>query len=396
MADYFPLISRAVTALDSNGTRAQREAIYDRARDALLRQLRGIEPALEETDIAREKLQLENAVTRLETQLAQAAADALNPEPEPLPTKSEAAFSAEVDAAVPADRLAPTLSNDELLPRRPRVPFAGSATDAARKKSNIGIILAAGLPIILGVAVAAYILRDNPADFTKAKSVIAAQNAAAVSDSKAGASGAPSGEASAQAPATAIPAIPAEPILPVAVRASLYEETPGNLQQRREQRGAITWRLEPDTVEQGQPNASRIKGDIELPNANLNVEFIFRRNLDPTIPASHTFNLRFIPSVSPIAAAQGVKSIELPEFREDSLQKGPTLQSVKISLQENAFLVALLNGEPVQSINIELLKRPGWLYFELRLADGRRAELVFEKGVAGERAFNQAFASWGQ
>ena len=137
----------------------------------------------------------------------------------------------------------------------------------------------------------------------------------------------------------------------------------------------------------------RIKGEIELPDAGLNAEFIVRRNSDATFPASHTLNLRFIP-VSKDAPT--VKSVALPEFRDDPLVKGPALQGVNATVQDNEFLVALFNVEPVQSTNIELLKRPGWLDFELRFADGRRGELVFEKGAAGERAFRSAFASWGQ
>ena len=52
MADYYPLISRAVAALEKNNGE-NRRAIYERARQALLSQLRGVTPALEESDITR-------------------------------------------------------------------------------------------------------------------------------------------------------------------------------------------------------------------------------------------------------------------------------------------------------------------------------------------------------
>jgi len=57
MADYYPLISRAVAALEKNNGE-NRRAIYERARHALLAQLRGVTPALEESDITRERLAL--------------------------------------------------------------------------------------------------------------------------------------------------------------------------------------------------------------------------------------------------------------------------------------------------------------------------------------------------
>ncbi|MDP2409808.1 MAG: hypothetical protein Q8M26_05930 [Pseudolabrys sp.] len=65
MADYFPLIARAVAGLDKN-TGENRRALYDRARTALVNQLRGVEPALDESDITRERLALEEAIRRLE------------------------------------------------------------------------------------------------------------------------------------------------------------------------------------------------------------------------------------------------------------------------------------------------------------------------------------------
>ena len=46
MADYHPLISRAVTGLDKN-TGEGRRALYERARTALVTQLRGVEPIYE-------------------------------------------------------------------------------------------------------------------------------------------------------------------------------------------------------------------------------------------------------------------------------------------------------------------------------------------------------------
>lgn len=66
MADYYPLIARAVAGLDNNTGETRRE-LYERARSALVNQLRSVEPPLEEADITRERLALEEAIRRLET-----------------------------------------------------------------------------------------------------------------------------------------------------------------------------------------------------------------------------------------------------------------------------------------------------------------------------------------
>ena len=69
MADYYPLIAKAVSGLEKSTGEARR-ALYDRARTALLAQLRGVEPALSEPDITRERLALEEAIRKVETEAA--------------------------------------------------------------------------------------------------------------------------------------------------------------------------------------------------------------------------------------------------------------------------------------------------------------------------------------
>jgi hypothetical protein len=66
MADYYPLIARAVSNL-VRSTAETRAAIYNRARAAMLAQLRGVTPALSESDINREHLALEEAIKEVET-----------------------------------------------------------------------------------------------------------------------------------------------------------------------------------------------------------------------------------------------------------------------------------------------------------------------------------------
>src|SRR5215472_14355183 len=69
MADYYPLIARAVAGLDKN-TGDARRALYERARAALVAQLRGVSPALDESDVTRERLALEEAIRKVEGESA--------------------------------------------------------------------------------------------------------------------------------------------------------------------------------------------------------------------------------------------------------------------------------------------------------------------------------------
>jgi hypothetical protein len=70
MTDFQPLLARAVAALDPN-TGEGRRGIYDRARQALLNQLRAVTPPLADSDITRERLALEEAIRKIETESAQ-------------------------------------------------------------------------------------------------------------------------------------------------------------------------------------------------------------------------------------------------------------------------------------------------------------------------------------
>ncbi|MDQ2953507.1 MAG: hypothetical protein M3R18_01030, partial [Pseudomonadota bacterium] len=72
MADYYPLIVRAVSGLEKNTGEARR-ALYERARTALVAQLRGVIPPLGETEITRERLALEEAIRKVEAEAARRA-----------------------------------------------------------------------------------------------------------------------------------------------------------------------------------------------------------------------------------------------------------------------------------------------------------------------------------
>ena len=103
MADYYPLISRAVSGLEQN-TGENRRVLYERARTALVNQLRGVEPALEEADITRERMALEEAIRKVEAEAADAA---------------EAAEAAAAPAPPPAEEMHPDEPPEPAAPPPP-------------------------------------------------------------------------------------------------------------------------------------------------------------------------------------------------------------------------------------------------------------------------------------
>jgi lipoprotein-anchoring transpeptidase ErfK/SrfK len=69
MVDYFPVLERAVAALKPN-TREARQAVYDRARRALVDGLRASDPTLSDTDLKTQTMALEAAIRRVEAEIA--------------------------------------------------------------------------------------------------------------------------------------------------------------------------------------------------------------------------------------------------------------------------------------------------------------------------------------
>jgi hypothetical protein len=80
MADYFPLLARAVAALSPN-TREQRDALYERARKTLAEKLN--DPGLQHTDMRAESAALEAAIQRIEMDAMRRAAPPPPPRPQP-------------------------------------------------------------------------------------------------------------------------------------------------------------------------------------------------------------------------------------------------------------------------------------------------------------------------
>jgi hypothetical protein len=67
LADYYPLIAQAVNRLEQNAAETRR-TIYDRARAAMVAQLRGRVPPFTESEINLEQSALERAIRKVETE----------------------------------------------------------------------------------------------------------------------------------------------------------------------------------------------------------------------------------------------------------------------------------------------------------------------------------------
>ena len=133
MADYHPLIARAVEGLGNNTADARR-TLYERARAALVAQLRGIDPPLSEAEITRERLALEDAIRKVEAESVRKART--EPRPSPVaPRAINATNRQSTGGAAPATPGA-AASRDTWRDRQGEAPGDSSAARAETKSSE--------------------------------------------------------------------------------------------------------------------------------------------------------------------------------------------------------------------------------------------------------------------
>src|SRR5262245_27730828 len=332
MADYYQLISRAVGGLDKN-TGENRRALYDRARAALVSQLRGVQPPLDETDITRERLALEESIRRVEAEAAKrpkadeseppsepslrdrglrdfretvaeaeglgnAAAEAkraahatyesMPPEAEPLHFEPSSA-SAEPSRIREPALTEETFPGDSYAPPGPPPAFDDDDVYTHRPPRSYGgiIKLAAVLAVLIGIVGITYSQRHNITSMfasfrsqpAKPKDTAQPATRPKIAD-RIGQSGQTAPDA-ANAPAAA-----------VAQKVVLYDEDPNDPQGRRYV-GSALWRTETVSPGPGLAPELAVRADIEIPERKLRMTWSLRRNTDKALPASHTIEIMF-------------------------------------------------------------------------------------------------------
>ncbi len=73
MIDYYSLVAKAVTNLQS---RQARRAVYERGRNALTAELKAVRPSLRQSIITQEMLIFEEAIRKVEAEMARRAGEA--------------------------------------------------------------------------------------------------------------------------------------------------------------------------------------------------------------------------------------------------------------------------------------------------------------------------------
>ena len=378
MTDYVNILARAVTEKPNY---EERRHVYERARQALVTQLRKTNPPLSESDITKQRLALENAIRDVERQVASGAPVAARQDNAPQSRAEDAGEHAVEDAVekvaeekpglvvapVIAEKLPPPLDRgDPLLKRVSTYPQA--ALKNIRRPSGFTLILSAiGLVAFLGIVAGWYFVRGHVASNNEA--ALGAKIADRVAEDQ-----------SLQTQNAA-----------VAQTAYLVEENIDAQKGIETFRGKIAWRIDTQAGSENGAPEKIIRGLVEIPQRNLKMLMTVRRNADPALPASHTIELLFdVPKDFVHGAVESIAGVRMKPSEQAS---GLPLASAAARITTGYFLIAL--SAPAEETNRVLLRDRPWMDVLLIYRNGRRAVLTVEKGLAGENVFNEAFKAWG-
>ncbi|SDO86893.1 hypothetical protein [Afipia sp. GAS231] len=182
-------------------------------------------------------------------------------------------------------------------------------------------------------------------------------------------------------------------IAPVAQRVVLYDEDPGD-PKGKQYVGSVIWRTEPIKATGNQKPDIAVRADIDIPDRKFKMTMSFRRNTDSSLPASHTAELTFI--LPQDFSGGGVGNVPGILMKSNEQARGTPLAGLAVKVTDGFFLVGLSNVDNDRTRNLQLLKERSWFDVPLVYVNQRRAIIAIEKGAPGERAFNDAFAAWGE
>jgi hypothetical protein len=179
----------------------------------------------------------------------------------------------------------------------------------------------------------------------------------------------------------------------VAQRAVLYEQGTSTME-RKQYVGSVIWRTEATAPGPGQAPDTVLKGEIEIPERQIRGSVTLRRNLDQSLPVSHTLEILF--STPADFQPGGVARLIDVVVQDANQTRVVPLQGTGVKVTSGFFLLGLSSAEVDMRRNMSLLKDGSWILIRVAYNNGQAASLALEKGVPGDRAFEDALKAWGQ
>jgi hypothetical protein len=191
------------------------------------------------------------------------------------------------------------------------------------------------------------------------------------------------------------------PAIAQSERAALIDFNNGD----KRSHGTVVWRTEQVKTSDGRDDLA-IRADVDIPGPNLKLTMLFRRNLDPSVPASHLIELTF--TVPPDFIYGGLGDVFFMFLEPNEMSAwGGALMGKTFKTRVDGQYVEWLSDKPADLChNLATLNDNLWLAVYINGAKRPRVttlpgypavsdqSLWFSKGETGRRAFDAVFAAW--
>lgn len=173
---------------------------------------------------------------------------------------------------------------------------------------------------------------------------------------------------------------------------AIYYEERTNVAQGSAEPGNVVWSLVQESPGGDEPPEPAIRGEVQVPGKEVQLRLTIRRNADETLPASHIIEMIFLtPDGFEGGGIDNVLRIALKAAEQEA---GNPLIGIPAKIADGYFLVALNDTKADQEANLSLLRNQEWIDVPVIYKSGRRALLTMEKGIPGDKVFDEAIRAW--
>ncbi|TAM95800.1 MAG: hypothetical protein EPN45_22255 [Rhizobiaceae bacterium] len=181
--------------------------------------------------------------------------------------------------------------------------------------------------------------------------------------------------------------------IPVGQHAIFYEERT-DAAQGSAQNGTVVWSLVKESPGGDSPPEPAIRAEASIPGKDVQLRMTIRRNTDQTLPASHIIELIFL--TPDHFEGGGIDSVLRIAMKDTEQSPGSPLLGIPARISDGFFLFALNNDKASIETNMNLLRQQNWIDIPLVYKSGRRALITLEKGIPGNKVFDEALKAWAQ
>jgi hypothetical protein len=176
-------------------------------------------------------------------------------------------------------------------------------------------------------------------------------------------------------------------------RAVLYEEDAAD-PNGRQFTGTAVWSAVRESADAPSQSALDmvLRAKVAIPERGMVLQWSMQRDTEKLVWASHTIHLVF--DLPPDYQHGSIRSVPGMLMKNAQNARGEPLIGTDVKVKSGHFIIGLSMVDAEIRRNVMLLKQRSWLDVPIVYTDGRRAILAIEKGPAGARAFDEAFAAW--